>query len=354
MFERNRYMKLGVALFVGGVLGCSTQVWAEVAQGDGDPAEVAPVELPVGEAVQAVDSKSVEAPIADIPDLRADEQGETAENAVATVTADGDFLLPTYLLPGETATVTRKTVVEEIVETPVDGVDQDKMAEASMTTEVVDETAPADVDIFAEIQSSGALAEKKTPLNIGSGHSVEPLKTASVAVQKVEQPPRKLLLPLAPIATTGEADPTLPPRVRAVAPSAYADQILASLEKGEPLAFLMPRDLKISFYPNESAFSGQSLKWIKAFAIAALNDPRLVVEIRVSCENADLQDKRLILVKNALQGAGLSTHQIIVNYTNRPVDTMLLRAVPRPEAKEIVTNKNETSLPKNASRVTKW
>ena len=346
MFDQNRYFKLCVALIVSGVLSCGVRAYAEIAQGDGDPDEVVPAELPVGNNSESTEAPDSGAPISDIPDLRSDEQGETAENAVATVTADGDFLLPTYLLPGETATVTRKTVVEEVVEEPVVKTMEEKTTVTRSVSEVVDETAPADVDILAEIQATNALPAPKPARNIGTGHVVP--------ARKVEQPPRRLLLPLAPVTKAAEADPVLPPRVRAVAPSAYADQILDSLEKGEPLAFLMPRDLKISFYPHESSFSGQSLKWIKAFAIAALNDPRLVVEIRASCVDAELQDKRLALVKNALQGAGLSTHQIIVNYTKRPVDTMLLRAVPRPETKEVITDKDETKLPKNASRVTKW
>ena len=50
--------------------------------------------------------------------LLPDEEGIQVEDAVATVTADGDFLLPTYLLPGDTATIERTTTVEQVYETP--------------------------------------------------------------------------------------------------------------------------------------------------------------------------------------------------------------------------------------------
>ena len=76
--------------------------------------------------------------------------------------------------------------------------------------------------------------------------------------------------------------------------------------------------------------------------------------MRASCAEAELQDARLALVKAALKNAGLSTHQIVVNYTNRPVDTMLLRAVPRQETQEVVVMSKDQTMPKNMSKVQKW
>ncbi|MDY6407908.1 MAG: hypothetical protein SPL08_04335, partial [Pseudomonadota bacterium] len=75
------------------------------AYADGDPTELV--------ASSAITENSVSA---DEGTLLPDEQAAPPEEAVATVTADGDFLLPTYLLPGETATVERTTTVEKVYE----------------------------------------------------------------------------------------------------------------------------------------------------------------------------------------------------------------------------------------------
>ena len=141
---------------------------------------------------------------------------------------------------------------------------------------------------------------------------------------------------------------------RFVVVSEYADQMANRLRNGDKIPFLMPQEMRIKFYPNESAVSGQTLKWVKAFGIAALQDPRLIVEIRTSCAQAELQDKRILLLENVLKGVGLSQHQIIVSHTNRPTDTMLLRAVPRIETAQTELAPKDKKLPKSMARVVRW
>jgi hypothetical protein len=185
----------------------------------------------------------------------------------------------------------------------------------------------------------------------------EPSGTTYAPIEEQEvqkEPKKKLLIPLAPVPKVAEADSSVPVGERVIVPNEYADQVTAGLKGGLPIPFHMPHEIRITFYPQDAAFSGQTLKWVRAFAWAALQDPRLIVEVRASCAEADLQDARLKLVKGVLMGAGLSTHQIVVNYTNRPVDTMLLRAVPRPEATETILTPKDVKLPKSMSRVKKW
>ena len=337
--------------------------------------------------------------------LLPDETNAVSEEAVATVTADGEFLLPTYLLPGETATVTRTTRVEQVYEQqPAANPNTQPNAQAQPVPTAVPTVPGAEVR-FAPVQDTTVaqnvqkvpmqpatavipavrvqVKQPQAPRALGAGHvqATQPAacqtqacptcptcpvvaggqgagnnQTAPAAEQKAAQkaPPKKLLIPLAPVPKQEAAEAYLPPKERFVAPSEYADQMTDRLKNGEDLPFLMPHEIRITFYPRVSSFSGQTLKWIRAFATAALQDPRLVVEIRTSCAEANLQEERLKLVQAALQGAGLSTHQIIVNHTNRPVDTMLLRAIPRPAASEIVRTTRDKPMPKSMSHVTKW
>ena len=316
---------------------------ATVCVADGDPSEIIQTDITVKETVTAPDSAGT---------LLPDEQVAPPEEAVATVTADGDFLLPTYLLPGETATIERTTTVEKTFEQTPSKVTsvtipviQQTVASQKTTTTT---TTPDEFEDLLQQVAPVAVPATQTVAQNSTPVSAEPAKPAAAPVA------HKLLIPLAPVAVSKPAEPDLPPKTRYVVPSEYADQMIDSLKVGQKTPFKMPHELRITFYPRASAFSGQTLKWVRAFATSALQDPRLIVEVRASCAEASLQDTRIKLVKSVLAGAGLSTHQIVINYTDRPVDTMLLRAVPRPEPSETVLTPKDIKLPKSMSRVKKW
>lgn len=335
MRYKNLYKSTICTAIVSGVLLSAT-----VAFSDGDPLELAP--SLVAETEKKVENNA----------LLPDEEGFQTEEAVATVTADGDFLLPTYLLPGDTATIERTTTVEQIYEKPKVVREKEIVVPIEVAKVLKEETIAEQTNKKVAVSEEDELeillqqtAPKKV-VKLGEGHEVK-------EVQKIK-PSRKLLIPLAPVPVTQMEDTDFPEKKRAVMVMDYADRMVDSIDADEKLPFLMPHEIRITFYPRASAFSGQSLKWVKAFALAALKDPRLVVELRVSCAEADLQDARVALVKGALKSAGLSTHQIVVNYTNRPVDTMLLRAVPRQELTETVVTQKDQKLPKNMSKVQKW
>ena len=322
--------------------------------------------------------------------LLPDEQGTLSEEAVATVTADGDFLLPTYLLPGETAQVERTTTVETIedpalvsvepIVIPTDASTPGETVIRTKTTTVTNVLSPA----TPIVNVSRTVTQKATPESAVKEPAPEEKPVVKTPVVKAVVVPKpaddldeivaevkkpvvaddkpvrvhsaggQLLIPLAAVPETEKTEPALPVKERVIVPSGYADYLTQQIRSGASVGFAMPHEMKITFYPKASAFSGQTLKWVRAFAWAALQDPRLVVEIRASCAEADLQDKRLALVKGVLQGVGLSSHQIIVNYTDRPVDTMLLRSIPKPEKNEIATVTKSVKISKNATEVKKW
>ena len=328
--------------------------------------------------------------------LLPDEQGTLSEEAVATVTADGDFLLPTYLLPGETAQVERTTTVETIqdpalmpsepIVIPTSATTPGETVIRTKTTTVTNILPPA----MPVVNVSRTVTQKATPAPAPAPEAPKPVvkepvkaevkapaqtvvvsepaqdpdeivaKAQPVRVASEDKPVRvhsaggQLLIPLAALPEAEKTEPALPVKERVIIPSGYVDRLTQQIRAGVQVGFAMPHEMKITFYPKASAFSGQTLKWVRAFAWATLQDPRMVVEIRASCAEADLQDKRLALVKGVLQGVGLSSHQIIVNYTDRPVDTMLLRSIPKPEKNEVVTVSKSVKTSKNATEVKKW
>lgn len=274
-----------------------------IAQGDGDPTELTAEEV------------------------------ASAEEDVALLTAEGDFVVPTYLLPTQ----------EETPPAPVVNVAQ-----------TAPETPRTQMPVSVQpLNETTAVTQRQTPVNLGTNHLLPPVvkpqeltsaQTTSPAPTgtsrvsgTIEKKP--LLLPLAPVAqTTTDEIPSVPTKERRVVPSALADTLLNNLEQNTGTNFLLPHEIKVSFYKNATALSGQTLKWIKAFALQTIQDPRLVVEIRMSQTNPSIQAQRLAVVKNALLGTGLSTHQIRVSYTKRPADSFVIRAVEKNDNVDITQN----------------
>lgn len=337
----------------------------EIAQGDGDPEEAAMVEAENAKA-QADENAS---------DLLTDEKEETADDAVATITAEGDFLLPTYLLPVESEQQTEiQTKTAEAA--PNDMVEIEKKSVTTTSTKttttshdlplvVLSQNAPAPAqDIEIDIDTNALTAQAavpQTPRQIGSGHA-RATNTATQSNAPVQSRTTKttvastkpILIPLTSLPEQPATEPPLPPeRVRHVIPSVYADQFLSAVEQGQKPSFIMPQEIKVSFYKNATEFSGQSLKWIKAFTKSALSDPRLVVEVRMSKEDPAVQYKRMAIIRNALRGNGLSPHQIRIVQTNRPADSIVLRTVTKPEDTQIVMAKSATGR-KTQKRTINW
>lgn len=334
---------LGICMILG--MLCIHPVYAEIAQGDGDPNETA--------------------------ELLTDEKDDTAEDAVATITAEGDFLLPTYLLPveGETAsndmievkegestktttttTTTTRTTTQEL---PIVLTSRN----AGTTPVPVGEDINIDIDVAslsANATGTPPPNGNRTPKQLGTGHTAGGTTTTTTTT-RVTKTARTtpILIPLAPLPETPAVEPAPDKYVRHVIPSEYADQFLSASEQGEKPGFIMPQEIKVSFYKNATDFSGQTLKWIKAYAKSALADPRLVVEVRVSNQDPEIQYKRLALIRNTLMSNGLSSHQIRMIQTNREPDSLVLRTALKIDPKQIVVTKSSTGR-KIEKQTTAW
>lgn len=273
-----------------------------IAQGDGDPTELTADDL------------------------------NAVETETATLTAEGDFLVPTYLLPTTTPEQNKKALMPVVPVSPI------PMSEGAKPT-----TAQQPVVVVGQNRLM-------TPVAKPQQMTVE--KSEPRVAGKIEKKP--LLLPLAPIVENQPTDTiVVPTKERRVVPSALADTLLANLEQDKKGDFLLPHEIKISFYQNATALSGQTLKWIKAFALQTIRDPRLMVEIRVSQNQPALQAKRLAVVKNALLGTGLSTHQLLISYTKRPTDSFIIRAIEKTQDVDI-TQKTTPSGKTIEKRTIKW
>ncbi|MBP5344552.1 MAG: hypothetical protein J6Y85_05730 [Alphaproteobacteria bacterium] len=220
---------------------------------------------------------------------------------VANPAADDDFLLPSYW------TATQTPV-------PLNSLQ-----------------APTDVDILTAIfGTAGSMQELPA---VGSGltpftdNSLEQMKkyTFYPRTQKPEKDEQKqnlLLTPLPPVPP--QAEPEIPPRKIFVMPSNYASQLLQQLGHQQGENTTIPKDVRITFQPNDARLSSQNLKWIKLFATYVLYDPRLVLVVRLSNHNWNLQRARLAMILQIAVESGLSAQQIQVYSSDRDENSIVL------------------------------
>ena len=327
----------------------------EVAQGDGEPVEVSAQEQL--EAAQKL----------------ADEENEDT----ATITAEGDFLLPTYLLKTteEQSNANENINTEEsLFSEPIEKdnapakkiVSVKKKTQTDLPVVMIKQTEliPVSEQMEVEKQLTGSTAQtqkiynqatKKKNLSLSSNKgdkSLYPNKKGTNSplisstdeeisnileggdTQKLSASDTKkkkpLLLPLKgtkKTLKTENSDEFIPkPRLKTYS-SVYADKVLEATQTNQELPLIMPMDLKVSFYPNAADFSGQTIKWLKVFSHKALQDPRYVIEVRLSDNDLMLQQKRLFVIQKILVNSGLSSHQLVVDYVKRPKDSLVLRMV---------------------------
>ena len=94
---------------------------------------------------------------------------------------------------------------------------------------------------------------------------------------------------------------------------------------------ILPTEIRLTFKPNGTDISAQSVKWIKAFGLRVKKDIQRAIEVRMSNENIPLQEKRFALIRSTLVGVGVDDAQIVPFMTNRSPHTIILRMFDVPE-----------------------
>lgn len=108
-------------------------------------------------------------------------------------------------------------------------------------------------------------------------------------------------------------------------------QSAAQRQEKQPEKQILPTELRLTFKPDSSEMSAQSVKWIKAFGQRAKKDIQNAVEVRMSDIDPDLQEKRFALIHSTLTGIGMEDVQIIPVMTDRTPHTIVLRMIVLPE-----------------------
>ncbi|MBR2299776.1 MAG: hypothetical protein IJ870_04295 [Alphaproteobacteria bacterium] len=93
-------------------------------------------------------------------------------------------------------------------------------------------------------------------------------------------------------------------------------------------ANIMPAELRLSFQPNRAEISGQTLRWIYAFADNARDNNDIYVEVRIDGTSSYmLQQKRLNLLSSIFASRGLDYRKINTIFTSREPNSFIIRNI---------------------------
>jgi len=91
---------------------------------------------------------------------------------------------------------------------------------------------------------------------------------------------------------------------------------------------IMPAELRLSFAPNRAEISGQTLKWIYAFADNARDHNDVYVEVRIDGTSSyALQQKRLNLLSSIFASRGVDYRKINTVFTSREPNSFIIRNI---------------------------
>lgn len=91
---------------------------------------------------------------------------------------------------------------------------------------------------------------------------------------------------------------------------------------------ILPAEMKLSFQPGRAEISGQTLRWIEAFANKAIEDDSVILQIRIDQTSSfELQQKRLNLLHNILTNKGVGYHKIDTVLTSREPNSFIIRTL---------------------------
>lgn len=99
-------------------------------------------------------------------------------------------------------------------------------------------------------------------------------------------------------------------------------------DEEEERPIILPTEIRLSFQPNRAEISGQTLRWVQAFAKKAVDEKDVGLEIRIDgSKSFALQQKRLNMLYNILTANGVDYQKINTVFSDREPNSFVMRTV---------------------------
>lgn len=182
------------------------------------------------------------------------------------------------------------------------------------------------------IKKQTALKEKEpllTPIDDGFDFSLDEIKAPEVTpIEKPDTQDDKkgIMGAINSLFNKGKSS-ALSAKEKALAKANARRKIEARARGSRPVS-IMPTEIRLSFQANKAEISGQTLRWVQAFAAKAAKTPNMILEIRIDGTNTTkLQQRRLNLLYNILTNKGVEYSKINTVFTVREPNSFILRTI---------------------------
>ncbi len=104
--------------------------------------------------------------------------------------------------------------------------------------------------------------------------------------------------------------------------------LFAAFSKDKASSKILPAEMRLSFQPGRAEISGQTLRWIQAFANKATEDDNIILEIRIDKNSSyALQQRRLDLLHTILNSKGIGEGKVNTVFTSREPNSFIIRTL---------------------------
>ena len=116
--------------------------------------------------------------------------------------------------------------------------------------------------------------------------------------------------------------------------------------KNKAVPKILPAEMKLSFQPGRAQISGQTLRWIQAFALKAAEEPDVILEIRIDKNSSyALQQRRLELLHTILGSKGIDDNKVNTVFTSREPNSFIIRTLRLNEETQNSQKNNKNTSP---------
>lgn len=186
-----------------------------------------------------------------------------------------------------------------------------------------------DENLVPQLESSKKDKDKKSSKDgkadsLAAQFKKEEPKTAEADSKK------NILNSLSSIFNSAETGIKKAPEISRKIGSSFADSLRGDKPRksAKRKSKIMPTEMRLSFQPNRAEISGQTLRWIQAFATRTAEDTGTAIEIRIDGTNSmELQQKRLNLLHNILTNKGVGYNKINTVFTTREPNSFIIRTI---------------------------
>ncbi|MBP3546419.1 MAG: hypothetical protein J6K16_04735 [Alphaproteobacteria bacterium] len=128
--------------------------------------------------------------------------------------------------------------------------------------------------------------------------------------------------------------------------------LFAAFSKDKASSKILPAEMRLSFQPGRAEISGQTLRWVQAFANKATEDDNIILEIRIDKNSSyALQQRRLDLLHTILNNKGIGEGKVNTVFTSREPNSFIIRTL---RINDNLSNKPVTKNQQKKSNYQTW